>query len=709
MEPKDNYEQLEERFLALFETAPLPTIEMLTLIRTCAATQGESKADEWADTLMQELVEKQDFPGLLMLFKARGERFMPSLKPAGIRDKLKKSSKDRTVAGIIDSAAFGETALAESFRRVDLLLSLTPGTLVIDSAWGFGCVKNVDSFYKRVALDFTGKPNHSMTFAAACETIALARQDHLLTMRHKNPAQIASMIAERPGELVKLALECFGEMNVAKLESTLTGHAFVKPQEWKTFWDTARKSLKNDTLVVIPAKRAEPLRLLLEKRSYTGPWFANLAELKDPSEILESVLELEGENRIPELDQASRDIVGERLAFAVKAAHNTDAALYARVAATVNRLGFKTPPANVMREHLWENQRYIKASEAMTVRDNAAMSEFLLDGDAGAAMRMLDSLPQMPFSLLNEVLNILRDSPAATTVCRKLLAQPKAPPTLVNWIFRNRKTLNWPLPPLSELLGHAVLLLESRLSGESLRMQNNLKQLFANAKWLEDVFAELDTQQRQFLFERIQASSAWDPSTHHSLLRRMLKLDPSLTSSKKTVAIPEQDAKRWTSWHSLAERQAQYKRLVEIEMPRNSQDIATARSYGDLRENFEYQAAKDLQRQLLQKQAAMQMDMQNVQGTDFANASCEQAGPGTTVSIATAEGSKLTYTILGEWDRDEQLNIISNKSRLAMCLNGKKPGESVMVPSASGEIAATLEAVETPGEAIRAWIMRQPD
>ena len=709
MDPANDHAQIEERFLTLFDASPLPVKEMLTLVRTCAATQGEDKAHEWSETLMQELVDKQEFSGLLTLFKARAESFARALKPAGIRDKLKKACRDRLAAAIIDAADFGETDTRESFRRIDLLMALTPGSLVIDSAWGFGRVKSIDGFYKRVTIDFTDKPNHSLTFAAACETLSPARPDHLLTLRHQNPAEIARVTSAQPDRLVRLALESFGEMTAAKLESTLTGHGFVRPNEWKAFWDAARKALKNDALVVIPPRRSEPLRLLSEKQAYDSRWFAALADLTDPALILESVLEIEDKCRLKEIDESSRGIVGERLAFAVKAAHNTDASLYARLAATVSRLNFDAPAAVDMREHLWENQRYIKAAETMTVRDNAAMAAFLLEGDAQASVRMLEALPQMPFSLLNEVLNILRGNPAAADLCRKLMAQPKAPPTLVCWLFRNRKNLDWRLPPLGELLAHAVMILESRLSGESLRMQNNLKQLFANAKWLEEIFAEIDARQRQLIFERIQASPAWDPSTHHSLLRRMLKLDPALAASKKANASKAQDTARWTSWHSLAERQAQYKRLVEVDMPQNSRDIATARSYGDLRENFEYQAAQDLQRQLLQKQSALQLELRHVKGTDFANAASDRAGPGTAVRLAMADGTRITYTILGEWDYDERLNIISNKSRLAMCLADKKPGDTVAVPSASGETAATLESVEPPDEAVRAWIMRTPD
>ncbi|MDD3544881.1 MAG: hypothetical protein PHG96_05910 [Kiritimatiellae bacterium] len=59
MDPANDHAQIEERFLTLFDASPLPVKEMLTLVRTCAATQGEDKAHEWSETLMQELVDKQ--------------------------------------------------------------------------------------------------------------------------------------------------------------------------------------------------------------------------------------------------------------------------------------------------------------------------------------------------------------------------------------------------------------------------------------------------------------------------------------------------------------------------------------------------------------------------------------------------------------------------------------------------------------------------
>jgi transcription elongation GreA/GreB family factor len=700
--------ETEAQFLRLMEQRPLPAADLLTLVHTVAVAEPGKKADEWAALLMQELTEAADFAGLYLVIKDRTPQLSGSLKPTGIRDLLKKACKDRLVATFVDAASFGDVALAESFRRLDLLLALTPGTLVIDPAWGLGTVKRLDDFYKRITVDFAGKSGHVMTFGAACDTLARAPHDHLLTLRHNDPEGMKRLAAEKPGELVRLALRSFGDMPVTKLEDVLVRAGFVPAAGWKSFWESARKALKSDPLVTVPAKRTDPLQLRAQAESYADDWFERLASNRDPLKILEAVAELEETDKFAGLEPTQRGVLEDRLAFAVKGAHNTDPALYARLAVTVSRLGFLTPPTEHLRAHLWEQQRFVKAAETLAVRDVAAMTTFLLAEGGHAAQRLLDALTQMPFSLLSEVLAALKDSAEAAEACRRLLSQPKCPPTLVNWLFRYRKDVAWQLPPLIDLLNHAIVIVEAKLSGESLRMQNSLKQLFEHAKWLESVFEELDAQQRQLLFERIQASAAWDPTTHRSLIGRMLKLDPSLAERKKAVSTQSAAAARLTSWHSLAERQLQYKRLIEVELPKNSHDIAVARSYGDLRENFEYQAAKDYQRQLLQKQSEMQNELKLMKGSDFAGALCDKAAPGTTVSLRLADGSTRAYTILGEWDRDESLNIISNKTRMAQCLDGKAPGDRVTIPGPSGDEEALVEAVQPLSEAVRAWISSQP-
>jgi len=705
MENAPSYAEVEKQFLDLVAQRPLPVATALPLIHSSAVLENGNKADEWTTMLLQELAENADFPGLYLVLKDRAESIAQRLKLTGIRDLLKKAAvKDRLATALIDAAGFGDFTLEESFRRLDLLLALVPGTLVIDANWGAGTVKRLDDFYKRITIDFRGKPSHTLSFTTACDTLIRAPHDHLLTLQHNDPAGTQTMAKERPGELVAHALRSFGNMTIVKLEDLLVKNGFVASKDWKTFWDAARKGLKSNPLVSIPQKRTDLIELRAEVETYNDAWLKKLSILKDPVKILEATLEFEEAGKFVGLEEVERGIFEDRLAFAIKGAHNTDPALYARLAVCINRLGLLNPPIDQLRHHLWENERYLTAAETLPVRDISAMAEFLLAQGETANRQFLDALATMPFNLLNEVLTTLKETPEAAAACSALLNDSKVPPTLINWILRFRESVpTWTIPPIIDLLSHAISLCESKLSGEALRMQNSIRQ-YIEAK-LDTIFEkELALAQRQTLFDRIQASAAWDSTTQRTLLGRMIKIEPSLAERKKVTQQQQQVAIRQTSWRSISEKQAVYKRLIEVELPKNSNDIAVARSYGDLRENFEYQAAKDYQRQLLQRQSELQLELKQIKGTDFSNIPHDKAGPGTTVVLRTDEGEERTYTILGEWDRDEQLNIISNRTRMAQALEGKRAGDKVTIPVVGGEAPATILAIHPLSEVIRQWI-----
>lgn len=700
--------ELETRFLALFEQAPLPIDDLLPLIQRATTCFGEEKAGEWTMMLIQELTDAGAFESLYRVLRARASRLSAMLAPEAVGKLFKNVNHYRLVTAFLDAASFGKFPLEESFTRMDTLLSLTPGVQVIDSSWGFGVIVSADAFQQSFTIDFTHKPHHILPFSTATETVRIAPTEHLLSLRHNDPEAINRLITEAPSELVRRALASFGNMTVLQLETLLVREAFIQQTEWKRVWEGARKGLKSDPLVNVPTKRNEPIRLLAQAETYGDDWFDALARNSNPGQVLEQIIELESAGKVAGLDDAARGVLEERLGFAIKAAQGHNPALYARLAVMVSNLSFLTPPADQLRAHLWDQHRFIAAAESLTVKEVAGLATFLLAEGGAVNRRLATLLPQMPFNLLNEVLTLLKEDAAIAERCCGLLSQPKAPATLVSWIFRNRAIITWPIPKLGALLNHAILIVESRLSGEALRMQNHLKKLFGQAKWLDDIFAELDEPERQRFFERVQASAAWDPSTHRALLNRMLKLDPALATRKRSVSQPV-DTTRWTSWRSLTERQLLYKRMIEVELPKNSQDIATARSYGDLRENFEYQAAKDYQRQLLQRQAEIQQDLADVKGSSFVDVPFEIVAPGTRITLCYEDGSKQTYTILGEWDRDETLNIISNRTRLAHCLLGKQAGDRVQVPASTGEVSALIEAVLPLDDAIRDWIKSNPD
>ncbi len=124
------------------------------------------------------------------------------------------------------------------------------------------------------------------------------------------------------------------------------------------------------------------------------------------------------------------------------------------------------------------------------------------------------------------------------------------------------------------------------------------------------------------------------------------------------TAAPE--AKIIVSWPSLKRREAELEDLDKNQIPQNSKDIGIARGYGDLRENHEFKAAKEMQTILARRKAELEQMLAAPRPPTFANPDTSKVTLGTTVSLKDiSSGEILVYTILGAWDSDLSKGIIS--------------------------------------------------
>ena len=69
-------------------------------------------------------------------------------------------------------------------------------------------------------------------------------------------------------------------------------------------------------------------------------------------------------------------------------------------------------------------------------------------------------------------------------------------------------------------------------------------------------------------------------------------------------------------------------------IPENSKEIGIARSYGDLRENFEFKAAKEMQAVLMRRKSELEAALHNARGTAFESPDTSQVSIGTIVTSA---------------------------------------------------------------------------
>ena len=138
------------------------------------------------------------------------------------------------------------------------------------------------------------------------------------------------------------------------------------------------------------------------------------------------------------------------------------------------------------------------------------------------------------------------------------------------------------------------------------------------------------------------------------------------------------------------------KKLKSEDRPKIINAIATAREFGDLKENAEYHAAKEQQslteariRDIENKLSTSQIiDINSIEPSD-------KVIFGTTVTVFNSEIEKsIKYKIVGEDEADASKGKISFASPLAKQLIGKYEGDITKVETPNGSTEYEIEKVE---------------
>lgn len=152
------------------------------------------------------------------------------------------------------------------------------------------------------------------------------------------------------------------------------------------------------------------------------------------------------------------------------------------------------------------------------------------------------------------------------------------------------------------------------------------------------------------------------------------------------------DKKIYITKDGLSDLKKEYQELVNIKRPDVLSRVSQARSLGDLSENAEYVAAKeDLsfidgridELEELLKQAIIISESHNNHMVKL----------GSSVTLH-AQGKKLLYTVVGEWEADPTAKKISHKSPLGQALMGKRVGEKVEVEAPAGKVLYTIKSID---------------
>ena len=145
----------------------------------------------------------------------------------------------------------------------------------------------------------------------------------------------------------------------------------------------------------------------------------------------------------------------------------------------------------------------------------------------------------------------------------------------------------------------------------------------------------------------------------------------------------------------LAEKKAEIDNIKNVELETNKKDLADAKAKGDLKENAEYQAAKERKQYLEHTLSKLQEELNRAVIFDPTTSTTAIVSFATEVTLHNnIENKDEVYTILGPWESDPDNNIISYMSPFGNAILDKKVGDSAKFVINEHNYDYTIKSIE---------------
>ncbi len=568
-------------------------------------------------------------------------------------------------------------------HHVEALLQLTDSGFCMHRSWGFGRIRTIDTVFARFTIDFQNKEGHTMDLSFAAESLKPIPKDHILARKAADLETLRRLAGGAPLELVKLVLNSYGGKATAEqIQQVLVPE--VIQDDWRKWWDGVKRELKKDGHFQVPLKKTEPIiyqakevslqdRLLGEFRAAKGL----KARIGVASELLKN----------------AHDLTDKSVAAAEAiAALNTEIPSYQRTQPAValeavfvrddlREMGGGPPgDGELDAKAIWSQE--LKLGPLMeqlpAAKHRRALESFKAANPDHWADVLVENFNAVPAKLCREFAGLLIQEGKMESLkeaVARMVSQHTASSELLLWLAKDRND------SYADILGPEVfraMLTAMERDQFNERRSNRLRDyIMDDQQLLVELIGSADLEVIKDLTRALQFSPSFDDMDKRSLLARIVKSYPAI-QSLISGEQPKQEVHLVVSWESLERRKDEYHELVEKKIPANSKEIALARSYGDLRENHEYKAAKEMQKLLMRRKAELETQLVRARGTDFANVRTDVVSIGTVVRANDMEANHPEhFTILGAWDSDPEKGVVSYLSPVAQSLLNHKVGDQV--------------------------------
>ena len=588
-------------------------------------------------------------------------------------------------------------------KAAQQLEQLRPGSFCLHKSWGFGRVAEWNLLLNQILIDFAGKKGHAMQLQYAAENLEVIPSKHFLARKAGDLTGTKKLAKDDPVAVVRNILESLdGNATAQQISDWMVPDLFTEV-EWKKWWESARKQMKASGAFSIPAKKTEPIQIRAEGISHVDELIAAFNNARQPKQQLAALEEIvksssqfkEPEKQLQPVIAAIENVATRNqklhpeLAFELVLVRDDLLEHFPQLKTT--HIGLT--PAKLIAD---EEKRLVlilpKLPAAKEKRILQALPAALGDRWSARALQLMQATHGRMVAQIPRVFRDAGQHAQLQEMLERSLREHSATSEMLVWLITERDDWRELINP--ELLAAILSALDREQHSAPGRASKLQRLLMDDRQLFQDMFGNADAGLARDALRRLQLSPLFDELTKRSLLARIVKVYPDL-ESMIAGAQAEEKAALVVSWSSLERRRAEYEELVKKKIPDNIKEISLARSYGDLSENFEFKAAKQMQAVLMRRKSELEQMLHRAQGTDFSNPDTTQVSIGTIVRLRDVASSKEeSYTILGAWDGDPERRIISYQTAIGQALLGKKPGERVTLNTDYGMAIFELVAIK---------------
>jgi len=586
------------------------------------------------------------------------------------------------------------------------LSNLTPGAFCTHRSWGFGRIAAWELITGQITIDFGTKKGHPMQLQYAAETLTFIPAEHILARAVSDAGGVRAQASSDPVGLVRSILaDHGGKATVEEISSSLVPSVF-DAAGFKKWFEAAKKKLKADGHFQIPTKKGDPIVLQEASQNPHERLIEQFRNARHPKEQVNAL-----DSALKSLSDFAKEVEELRsLANEVEEAAKRGGRIHAA----------KAIELLLIRDEICARHESLKTGpEAATVagllsESPSKLTEIFSEIPAAKYSRVLEAFPSaFPDNWEEKVLRLTRTSEPRlsgeilklfvaqdkrevfATHARRLIRERSASSDFVLWLCKERART---LPELidEELFAAILAAMEADLHAD-IKSKRLEEFLFEDREIVADLLGKAERDSARQAMRKIMMTPVFADLNRRSLLARILKVHPELESlvTGDGEAPSERSESLVVSWASLQRRKEELEHIEKVLIPQNIRDIATARSYGDLRENFEFKSAKEQQAVLNRQKGELELMLNNARGTNFENVDTSAVSIGSVVTVEPAAGGPAeTYSILGAWDGAPEKGWVSYQAVIGRALLAKKTGDTVDLPADKGTRSMKITSIK---------------